>query len=247
MKYICIIPARLNSKRLPNKVIREINGKTLIEYVVENAKKANIENIAIACDSLEIMEIAKRIGVYSIYTDPNLPTGTDRVSAAASQLNENYDIIVNLQGDLALFDARKLNDAVKLLEEHYNEYDMTTLAVPIQKSSMITSPDTVKVAISFKDEDWGDALYFSRSSIPYDSKQYYQHIGVYAFKKEAIVKFSIMPQTLLEKTERLEQLRALENRMKIGVKVVSNFAVQEINSIEDVKDFEEYLNSQNNK
>lgn len=240
MKYICIIPARINSSRLPNKVIHEINGKTLLEYVVDNARRANIENVAVACDSLEVMEIAKRIGVNSIYTDPNLPTGTDRVSAAAAQLNDKYDIIVNMQGDLALFDASKLNDAVKLLEEH-EYYDMTTLAVPIQKSSMITSPNTVKIAISFKDEDWGDALYFSRSPIPYESKQYYQHIGVYAFKRDAIVKFSVMPQTLLEKTEKLEQLRALENRMRIGVKIVDHFDVQEINSIEDVKDFEEYL------
>ena len=240
MKYICIIPARINSSRLPNKVIHEINGKTLLEYVVDNARRANIENVAVACDSLEVMEIAKRIGVNSIYTDPNLPTGTDRVSAAAAQLNDKYDIIVNMQGDLALFDASKLNDAVKLLEEH-EYYDMTTLSVPIQKSSMITSPNTVKIAISFKDEDWGDALYFSRSPIPYESKQYYQHIGVYAFKRDAIVKFSVMPQTLLEKTEKLEQLRALENRMRIGVKIVDHFDVQEINSIEDVKDFEEYL------
>lgn len=240
MKYICIIPARMNSSRLPNKVIREINGKTLLEHVVDNARRANIENVAVACDSLEVMEIAKRIGVNSIYTDPNLPTGTDRVSAAAAQLNDKYDIIVNMQGDLALFDASKLNDAVKLLEEH-DDYDMATLAVPIQKSSMITSPNTVKIAIAFKDEDWGDALYFSRSPIPYESKQYYQHIGVYAFKRDAIVKFSVMPQTLLEKTERLEQLRALENRMRIGVKIVDHFDVQEINSIEDVKEFEEYL------
>lgn len=240
MNYVCIIPARLNSTRLPNKIIKEMAGKTLIEHVVDNAKAANIKNIVIACDSLEVMEIAKKIGVSSILTDPNLPSGTDRVSAAAAQLSEKYDIIVNLQGDLALFDASKITEAVELLEEH-PEYDMTTLAVPIQKTSLISSSTTVKVAISFKDDDWGDALYFSRAMIPYNAKQYYQHIGVYAFRSDSIMKFSVMPQTLLEKTEKLEQLRALENRMKIGVKVVDNFDIQEINSLEDVQCFEEYM------
>jgi len=245
MKYVCIIPARLNSTRLPNKIIKEIAGKTLIEHVVDNARAANIENIVIACDSLEVMEIAKKIGVSSILTDPNLPSGTDRVSAAAAQLVDQYEIIVNLQGDLALFDASKLLDVVELLKEH-EEYDLTTLAVPIQKTSLISSATTVKVAIAFKDDDWGDALYFSRSMIPYNAKQYYQHLGVYAFRSESIMKFSVMPQTLLEKTEKLEQLRALENRMKIGVKVVDNFEVQEINSQEDVERFEDLMRNKNN-
>lgn len=239
MKTIFIIPARLNSSRLPRKILYNINGKTLLEYVIDNLRCSNIHDFLVACDSEEVAELCSSIGVRAVLTDPDLPSGTDRVSAAAKTLPDEYDTIVNIQGDLAVFDVSRVFGAIDLLAS--SKYDMTTIAIPLVEERMIYSPTTVKVAIAKKSESHGDALYFSRSAIPYNSSEYYQHLGVYVFKKSVIEKFSSLPQSPLEKTEKLEQLRALENGLSVGVQIVQTFDACEINCLEDVELLQKYL------
>ena len=240
MKTLFVIPARLASTRFPEKILFKINGKTLLEHAVNNLKRANISEFVVACDDNKIAELCNELNVKSILTDPQLPTGTDRVSAAIQNLDIEYDYIVNMQGDLVYFDASKLNEIIDMLISH-PEFDIGTVCIPINEAHMISSPSTVKVAISIKEQNIGKALFFSRSPIPYGDSRYYQHLGVYAFKKEAIKKFSSLKQGYLEKIEKLEQIRALENNMTIGIKILDSCPSYEINTPEDIEFFQKYL------
>lgn len=240
MKTLFVIPARLASTRFPEKILFEINGKTLLEHAINNLLKANISNFIVACDDNKIANLCNKLGVKAVLTDPALPSGTDRVSAAVKTLNTDYDYIVNIQGDLVLFDATKLNQVIEMLEQ-YTEFDMGTICVPIINSNMINSPTTVKVAISLIKDNIGKAIFFSRSPIPYAAPNYYQHLGVYAFRREIIEKFSSLKQGYLEKIEKLEQMRALENSISIGIKILDSCRSFEINSPEDVDLFQKYI------
>ena len=221
-KILTIIPVRLASTRLPNKPLADICGKTMIHRVYEQAKKASLGDIVIACDGQEIADEARKIGAKFIITDPNLPSGTDRIYAALKGLeNQDFDVIVNLQGDLPNIDPAVIKDAASALLQ--SDSDIATVASKITKTSEITNPNVVKIAIAFQKENIGLALYFSRSAIPYskeNSADYYHHIGIYAYKKSALEKFVKLAPSPLEKRESLEQLRALENNMKIAVKIV---------------------------
>lgn len=239
MKTIFIIPARLGSSRLKNKILLDIAGKTLLEHVVDNFHKGNIDNFVIACDDEKIADVCKTIGARYVLTDPELPSGTDRVYAGYKALNEDYDCIVNVQGDLAVFNVATLKYAVELLKT--DEYDMTTIGFKLNRDDLINSEDTVKIAIAFKDENNGQALYFSRSPIPCKAPQFYQHVGVYAYRPAALEKFVNSPVSRLEKIERLEQLRVLENGMKIGISIVPAFDVIEVNNEKDAKEVADYV------
>ena len=222
-KVLIIIPVRLASTRLPNKPLADICGKTMIQRVYEQAVAANLGDVLIACDGEEIANEAQRIGAKFIITDPNLPSGTDRIYAAFQQNNfAEYEIIVNLQGDLPNIDPEVIKAAAKAALE--NDCDIATVASKIKNQDEITNPNVVKIAIAFKTDNLGKALYFSRSAIPYsksdNSAEYYHHIGIYAYKKSALEKFIKLKPSKLEQRESLEQLRALENDMKIFVKIV---------------------------
>ena len=240
MKTLYVIPARLASTRFPEKILFEINGKTLLEHAANNLIRANISDFIVACDHEKTVELCKKLGLRYVLTDPALPTGTDRVSAAINSIDEEYEYIVNVQGDLVFFDATKLYEITEMLHK-YPEFDIGTICVPIKEQHMINSPSTVKVAISIKENNIGKALFFSRSPIPYGASSYYQHLGVYAFKREVIKKFSSLPQGYVEKIEKLEQIRALENGMSIGIKIMDYCASYEINTPEDVTFFQKYL------
>lgn len=226
-KFLTIIPVRLASTRLPNKPLADILGKTMIARVYEQAIKANLGKVVIACDGDEIAAEAKKIGAEYVITDPNLPSGTDRIYAAYKKLSDqNFDFIINLQGDLPNIDPEVIKAAAESsLEEGC---DFATVASKIKDITEITNPNVVKIAISFenfKKENMGQALYFSRCPIPYSKdlegiSDYFHHIGIYAYKKEALEKFVNLKPSTLEKRESLEQLRALENDMKIFVKIV---------------------------
>lgn len=217
MKIIIVIPSRLASTRLPNKPLAIINGKTMIHRVFEQAKKTNISEILIATDSELIVDEIKKFGGNYIMTDSNLPSGTDRIYSAIKKLNQDFDIIVNLQGDLPNIDPSVINSCIELAKN--SDCDIATVASIIKETSEITNPNVVKIAIAQNQQ----ALYFSRSPIPYSKnldQNYYHHIGIYAFKKSAIEKFVKLSPSPLEKQESLEQLRALENNMKIAVQIV---------------------------
>ena len=231
MKTIIIIPARMASTRLPNKPLVDIAGKTMISRVYQQAIKTNFE-VVVACDCQEIAHEISKIGGKYVLTDPNLPSGTDRIYQAYQKLGADHDFIINLQGDLPNIDPYLISQCVDLL---YNPgCDIGTLASIITDKEQINNPNVVKIALGSQKQ----ALYFSRSSIPYlsptklewyfsqniDAKNavYFHHIGIYAYKKSALVKFVNLSPSTLEKQEGLEQLRALENDLKIFVEIVNS-------------------------
>lgn len=221
-KFLTIIPVRLSSTRLPDKPLADICGKTMIHRVYEQALKADLGKVVIACDGQEIADEAQKIGADYVITDPNLPSGTDRIYAAYQQFkDEAFDAIINLQGDLPNIDPEVIKAAAQASLQ--KNCDIATVASVITNKAEISNPNVVKIAIAFKEDKVGKALYFSRCAIPYDKNQeddYFHHIGIYAYKKEALEKFISLEPSTLEKRESLEQLRALENDMNIYVKIV---------------------------
>lgn len=219
---LVIIPVRLASTRLPNKPLADIVGKSMIQRVYEQACEANLGEVVIACDGEEIAREVEKFGGKYVLTDPDLPSGTDRIYAAYEKIKEEkeFDIVVNLQGDLPTIDPKVI---VSAAEAAFDEgCDFATVASKITNKDEIINPNVVKIVIAFKEENLGRALYFSRSAIPYSKKDedYFHHIGIYAYKTKALEKFVALTPSFLEKRESLEQLRALENDMKINVKIV---------------------------
>jgi len=213
-KILTIIPARLASTRLPNKPLADILGKTMIQRVYEQAIAADLGEVVIACDGEEIADVARKFGAKFVITDPALPSGTDRIYAAWQVLDQDFEVIVNLQGDLPNIDPKVIRAAAYAALEQ--DCDFATVASKITNLDEITNPNVVKIARA----ENGRALYFSRSAIPHGKGDFLHHIGIYAYKKSALEKFVTLPPSALEKRESLEQLRALENGMKIIVEIV---------------------------
>lgn len=233
-KNLIIIPVRMASTRLPNKPMADIAGQTMIARVYKQALKANAGEVLIACDCNEIADEAQRINANFIITDPNLPSGTDRIFSALEQYQlstqREFSTITNLQGDLPDIDPEVIVSAVELAQN--SDFDITTVATVIKEPSQINNPNIVKIALS-KDSR---ALYFSRSPIPYskdNNGEYLHHIGIYVYKISALKKFVKLPVSPLEKRESLEQLRALENNLSIGVRIVDNHPLS-VDTAEDL-------------
>jgi len=234
-KIIIIIPARLASTRLPNKPLAIIEGKTMIQRVYEQALKANLGEVVIATDGEKIANEIKKFGGKFILTNPDLQSGTDRIYSAYKLLKEDFDIIVNVQGDLPNIDPNVISECVNLALE--NDCDIATVASKISDISEINNPNVVKIALAQN----GLALYFSRSAIPFSKNindDYFHHIGIYAYKKNALEKFINLKPSPLEKRESLEQLRALENGMKIAVKIVNAHPL----SVDTQEDLDKVIN-----
>jgi 3-deoxy-manno-octulosonate cytidylyltransferase (CMP-KDO synthetase) len=234
-KVIIIIPARLASTRLPNKPLAMIEGKTMIQRVYEQALKANLGEVIIATDGEKIANEIKKFGGKFILTNPDLQSGTDRIYSAYKLLKEDFDIIVNVQGDLPNIDPNVISECVNLALE--NDCDIATVASKISDISEINNPNVVKIALAQN----GLALYFSRSAIPFSKNindDYFHHIGIYAYKKNALEKFINLTPSPLEKRESLEQLRALENGMKIAVKIVNAHPL----SVDTQEDLDKVIN-----
>ncbi|MFV0432176.1 MAG: 3-deoxy-manno-octulosonate cytidylyltransferase [Alphaproteobacteria bacterium] len=234
MNPIIIIPTRLASMRLPNKPLADIAGKPMIMHVVEQSQKANIGPVIVACDGVEIKEVVESHGAKAIITDANLPSGTDRIFAALSQLEdgEQYDAIINVQGDLPLVKPELICLMVKALESSGAE--IATPVAEIHSQEEVHSDAVVKVAVSINEQKMGRALYFSRATIPWGDGVLYHHIGLYAYKRDALEKFVSLKPSPLEQREKLEQLRALENGMTITA-VLANEAPLGVDRVEDLE------------
>ena len=244
-----IIPARLISTRLANKLLLDLNGKPLVLHTLEQAKKAkNISRVIVATDSPTILKIIEASGGEAIMTSENHQSGSDRIAEVAETLPEN-SIIVNVQGDEPLISPATIEKAVEAILEN-NKIQMTTTCEKISDAKDVLSPDVVKVVA---DEN-GFALYFSRAPIPFPRdavkkygglenallnepdliKLFRKHTGLYVYRREFLLKYTKLKQTHLEKTEMLEQLRALENGAKIKVVEVSESSI----GIDTQADFE---------
>jgi len=219
MKRIAIIPARYDSQRLPHKLLLELGGLPIICRVWQNITEAkSIDKAIVATDDARISDELKRYCIPYVMTDKELPSGTDRVFAALESLNESVDIILNVQGDEPFLSGE---DIEKLLSEFdNNNFSIATFISKITDYEAISNPNVVKVVVS----SGGDALYFSRSSVPYlrdypreewlNHTTYWKHIGIYAYTIDALKAFAGLPISNLEKIEKLEQLRLLENGFK---------------------------------
>jgi 3-deoxy-manno-octulosonate cytidylyltransferase (CMP-KDO synthetase) len=243
-KIIVCIPARYGSTRFPAKVLAKDTGRFLIQHVYEQAKLAKLpDRVIIAADDKRIAEAAKSFDAECIMTNPNCPSGTDRIAEAVGGLD--FDIVVNLQGDEPEIDPANIDTVAKLLMDNQN-CGMATLAAEFETKEQIADPNSVKVIACSVERiadsrelktqnsklktNCGIAIYFSRSVIPYDrqqggmgeTKNYLRHIGIYAYRKDFLMKITKLPQTSLEKLEKLEQLRAIENGFDILVAKVKH-------------------------
>jgi 3-deoxy-manno-octulosonate cytidylyltransferase (CMP-KDO synthetase) len=238
MTTAVFIPARLNSQRLPEKMLCSIGDQPLIAHTVDRAKESGIQNVFLATDSESISEAVKDKGVQSILTSSSNQSGSDRIYEALTKVDpeaKQFDYIINLQGDLPFIDPKMIS-YLKLKAES-SSADIITLIAPITDPKKITNPNFVKVAISFYDQacNSGRALYFSRQSIPHNAALYYEHIGIYAYKRQALKKFVEAPQTQLERQESLEQLRAYSLGLNIEVHLVDTPPI----SVDTLADLEE--------
>ena len=230
-KIKIIIPTRLASTRLPRKALLEIVGKSMIARVYEQALKAEIGEVLVACDGEEIAAELQKIGANFVITDPNLPSGTDRIFAAYQSSKSTEDFVINLQGDLPNIDPESIRICAKKLVE--SDCDISTLASPIRDLKDIANPNVVKIAMTKQ----GKALYFSRAAIPYSKNEtdgYFHHIGIYGYKIAALKKFVSLAPSPLEQRESLEQLRALENGLSIAVGIVEKQPIS-VDSFEDLE------------
>lgn len=239
MNILCVIPSRISSTRLPRKPLLPIQGKPMIQWTYENAKRCRaLTEVVVATDSEEIAELIHGIGGKTIMTDPHLPTGSDRVAVVAEHY-PHMDVIVNLQGDEPFIRPHMLEQLVAPYLQGELP-DMTTLAYSLDMKTKYSSPGTVKVITDLQH----NALYFSRAPIPYfrteESAPVYNHMGLYAFRRDFLLHYRTLPQTPLEKIEALEQLRALEHGYKIRVCLTENNTL-EINTPEEYAEAQHFI------
>ena len=220
---IVMIPARMASTRLPNKPLADIHGLPMIVHVLRRAEEAKLGRVVIACAEQEIKQAVEKAGGEAVLTDPNLPSGSDRILAALKTVDTRgeHEAVINVQGDLPTLDSKLIQTAFSLLDN--KDTDIGTLGCIITKEAEKTNPNVVKAIaeIDFaKNERQGRALYFSRTTAPSGEGPLLHHIGLYTYKREALEKFVASPPSALEKRERLEQLRALALGMRIDIAVV---------------------------
>ncbi len=254
-KILCVIPARLNSTRLPQKPLLKIKNKPMVQLTYEAACSCkDMHKVIVATDAQEIADIITNLGGHAEMTPSDLKTGSDRVAYVAQKFPD-YDVVVNLQGDEPFMTAEMLSTLVKPFIDG-EDIPMSTLAGPIDFEADYSNPNIVKVLF---DQNF-NAIYFSRASLPFfrdtrlktnlvsekeqnkntsapssfSSLPLAAHFGLYAYKRSFLLKYTKFPQTPLEQTEMLEQLRVIENGYKIKV-CLTNKRTLEINTPEDLQ------------
>lgn len=215
MKVVAMIPARLQASRFPEKLLQDLGGKPVIVHTYLAAKNSGLfENVIVVTDHISIAQVIENIGGKVFISQMEHQSGSDRIAEAAQHIDA--DIIVNVQGDEPFINTQALSSVIDILKnDTLYQIDLASLMQPIDNESDIQNPNQVKVVVN----RYGDAMYFSRSVIPYNRDKlptsYYKHIGIYAFRKHALLAFYKMKPSELEKTEKLEQLRFLENGYRI--------------------------------
>ena len=214
---LIIIPVRMDSKRFPGKPLVKIRNKTMLEHVIDRAKESKVGKVIVACCDKEITELLDNIKTDYIMTKKNLESGTDRVSEAFKRIKnkKKYDFIINLQGDIPFINHKYILKLKELIKQ--SPPCIASLVSEIKEKRKINDPNVVKAVLSKYEKNSYRAIYFSRSPVPYNSEKYYEHIGIYAYSRNSLQKFVNFEKSLLEKNESLEQLRALDNHMKILV------------------------------
>jgi len=245
LNVIGVIPARYHSTRLPQKMLRRIHGKTLIQWVWENAKQATkLDQLIIATDHEEIFQEATQFGAEVVMTREDHPSGTDRIREVVK--NMNCDIVINIQGDEPFLGNEAIDHLATIFEEE-PALEVATLCFKSEDKKDFADPNVVKIVTDYS----GHALYFSRSSIPHYRDQsaaisFLKHFGIYAYRKNFLMNFSKLPDSDLEDTEKLEQLRILENGYKMKVIEMHEDSMG-IDTEEDLRQAQELFDAKWNK
>ena len=244
MKKVIVIPARLDSSRLPKKVLLDLNGKTVLQRVYEQCLKVkNVDEVYIATDSLEIKEVCETFTNKVIITKSTHQSGTDRIGEAISSID--CDIVINVQGDEPFIEPSLIEALVNSFSN--SEISMSSAMSKINNVKDLQNTNIVKVVTDLHN----NALFFSRSLIPFprdvkeistanevlEESQFFRHIGIYGYRKDFLLHFVNLEQSYLEKVEKLEQLRALENGFKIKMIEASSSLI----GIDTQEDYEEAL------
>ena len=225
MKTLIIIPSRLSAARLPGKPLLKINGLSVISHVFKKAEKADIGQVVVATEDQEIIDDVKKNGGEAILTKNHHKTGTDRIYEALNKIdNSNIELVMNLQGDEPLInieDIRNLN--YQMIK---NKSKIGTLASKITDQKLYSNPNVVKVSTikNLEDDNFPEAINFSRKTLE-QSQNIYNHLGIYCYQKEVLKEFVSYNQSLNEIKNKLEQLRALDNDIKINVALAKSSSI----------------------
>ena len=239
VEILVVIPARYGSTRFEGKVLANDTGKFLVQHCYEQAISAEtVTDVLIATDSEKVLAACASFGAKCVMTSPEHASGTDRIAEAAG--NTNADIIVNLQADEPEIDPKDIDYLAALLPDN-PQADMATLVAPFADEDQVDDPNIVKVIV---DSD-GRAIYFSRSVIPYDRDsrgrgsvgEYLRHLGIYAYRKDFLLKFASLGRARLERIEKLEQLRAIEN----GYSIITGLAEHAWEGIDTPAQYAEFV------
>ena len=221
MNPIVVIPARMAAHRLPGKPLAEIGGVAMIVRVLRCAEAAGVGPAMVAAGAPEIVAAVEAAGGRAILTDPALPSGSDRVVAALATLDpeRRHDVVINLQGDMPFIEPAVLTACLRLLEDE-SACDIATCVAAESSAGDRDSPDVVKAVLAMTDDGrCGRALYFTRSTLWGDGPVW-RHVGVYAYRRDALARYTAAPPSPLERREKLEQLRALELGQSIWAAVI---------------------------
>ena len=232
-----VIPSRIGSSRLKRKALAKIGNKTLIEHVLASVKLVMQENIYVATDSEEIAKLVQNAGAIAIMTSPGCPTGSDRVFQALKKIPQAKQLkyVINVQGDTPFIKPDVIEHIITRLKD--NDCDIVTPVVKVDQV-VANNPSNVKVVV---DINW-KAMYFSRSLIPHGGHEFLYHLGIYGFHVEALEKFVQLDHSNYEKCEQLEQLRALDHGMEIGVCMVDEIPIS-VDTASDLQKAIEYYHS----
>ncbi|WP_291255013.1 3-deoxy-manno-octulosonate cytidylyltransferase [Fusobacterium sp.] len=238
MKFLGVIPSRYASTRLEGKPLKDICGHTMVEWVYKRAKLSDLDEVVVATDDERIYKEVERFGGKVVLTRKDHENGTSRIAEVCEKY-EDYDVIVNIQGDEPLIEKDMINSIINSFKED-ESIPMSTLKYKLETMEDIENPNYVKV-ITDKN---GYAIYFSRSVIPYPRKlnlqNYYKHVGIYGYKRDFVIEYAKMEPTALELSESLEQLRAIENGYKIKV-METPYKILGVDTQEELEKVREYI------
>lgn len=218
---VVVIPARLAATRLPDKPLADINGEPMIVHVWRRAMEADIGPVIVAAAESIVADAVRAAGGQAVLTAPALPSGSDRIHRALEEADPDgrHDAVINLQGDLPTIDPASVRASLAPLAD--GAVDIATLAAIITRDEERVSPNVVKAVVGLGEgQTIGRALYFTRVTAPWGDGPLYHHIGLYAYRRAALTRFVSLPPGVLERREKLEQLRALEAGMRIDVALV---------------------------
>ncbi|WP_066831619.1 3-deoxy-manno-octulosonate cytidylyltransferase [Rufibacter ruber] len=247
MKALGILPARYASTRFPGKPLVEIGGKSMIQRVYEQAQKSTLDGVVVATDDARIFDHVMAFGGTAVMTSPDHQSGTDRCYEALQQVQEPFEVVVNIQGDEPFIQPEQIDKVLACFAQP--EAQLATLIKVVQSQEELFNPNSPKVVVG----EQGQALYFSRQPIPYlrgveeqqwlDQHTYFKHIGIYGYRSTVLAEITQLPPSSLEKAESLEQLRWLQN----GYRIVTAITDKETIGIDTPADLEKALSYLQNK